>query len=263
MLFDNSVIVSKLRRHLLIPFYWEYINQSKVLGYYQKLKDYQWNSLKENQKIQHKKLYKLIEYASQNIPYYQRVIKEDSIIFSEDTIFEDIKKFPILTKEIIRGRFHELYKFKDHTYYQNTSGGSTGEPVAFYQDKEYFSWANATKRLFDEWAGRELGDPMVKLWSSLPDNLGCGQLFKEYLRQQVSGITILGSSRMTEEEMYKHVQKINKIKPRLILAYTNSMEELTRFIQEQRYFKLRYSTVTAPGKSVIWPVIAKKMKDYT
>jgi phenylacetate-CoA ligase len=202
----------------------------------------------------------LITYASQNIPYYQQVIKEHNITFSEDTIFEDIKKFPLLTKEILRNHFDKLYRFRDKTYYRNTSGGSTGEPVVFYQDKEYLNWANATKRLFNEWAGRKLGDPMVKLWGLLPDILGSGQGFKGYLRQQVSGITILNTYRMTEKDMYKYVKKINTIKPRLILAYTNSIEELARFIQAHHLFV--YSPpaiVTAAG--VLYPEVKAKVEE--
>ncbi|GAG57870.1 unnamed protein product, partial [marine sediment metagenome] len=132
MIINNLGIGAKLRRNIILPVYWKYINRSNVLTYFQKLKEYQLNSLEENREIQRKKLYALIQYASQNIPYYQQIIKEHHITFSEDTIFEDIKKFPLLTKEIIRNHFDKLYRFRDKTYYRNTSGGSTGEPVVFY-----------------------------------------------------------------------------------------------------------------------------------
>jgi phenylacetate-CoA ligase len=221
-----------LRRNIIFPFYWKYIKHSNVLNYYQELKTHQWNTLEENKKIQQKKLYKLIQYASQNIPYYKKVINEYNIKFSEDNIFDDLKKFPILTKEIIRNHFDELYKFRDHSYYENSSGGSTGEPVVLYQDKDYFGWATANKILLNEWAGKKIGDPMVKLWGSLRDILRGGQGFKGYLRQTISGITILNSDRMTEKCMYDYVQRINNIKPGLILAFTNSIDELTRFIQK-------------------------------
>lgn len=111
MIISNLGIGTKLRRNVLIPFYWKYINRSKVLTYYQKLREHQWNTMEENREIQRKKLYALIHYTSQNIPYYKQVIKEYNITFSEDTIFEDIKKFPLLTKEIIRNHFDELYKY--------------------------------------------------------------------------------------------------------------------------------------------------------
>jgi phenylacetate-CoA ligase len=260
MLINISGVATKLRRHILIPFYWKYINRSKVLTYCQELRNHQRNTVEENREIQRRKLFKLITYTSQNIPYYQQVIKEHNITFSEDTIFEDVKKFPLLTKEIIRNHFDKLYRFRDKTYYRNTSGGSTGEPVVFYQDKEYLDWANATKRLFNEWAGRKIGDSMVKLWGSLSDILGSGQGFKAYLRQQVSGITILNTYRMTEEDMYRHVKKINKIKPRLILAYTNSIEELARFIQEHHLFIYSPPAImTAAG--VLYPEAKAKIEE--
>ena len=259
MIISNLGIGAKLRRNIILPIYWKYINRSNVLTYYQNLKEYQWNSLKENREIQRKKLYALIQYVSQNIPYYQQVIKEHNITFSEDTIFEDIKNFPLLTKEIIRNHFDKLYRFRDKTYYRNTSGGSTGEPVVFYQDKEYLDWANATKRLFNEWAGRELGDPMVKLWGLLSDILGSGQGFKGYLRQQVSGITILSTYRMTNEDMYRYVKKINKIKPRLILAYTNSIEELARFIQEH-HLSIYSPPAIMTAAGVLYPEVKAKIE---
>ena len=157
--YRNKSFVTYLRKNIIFPFYWKCIRSSNVLKYYHELKAHQWNSLEENKKIQRKKLFNLIHYASQNIPYYQRMINESHIRFSEESIFEDIKKFPLLTKEIIRSHFNELYKFKDRTYYKNTSGGSTGEPVVFYQDREYFSWAAANKILISEWAGKKIGEP--------------------------------------------------------------------------------------------------------
>jgi phenylacetate-CoA ligase len=135
MVVNSSDSVVKLRRNIILPIYWKHVKQWRVLEYYEKLKDHQWNTIEENREIQRKKLHMLIKYANQNIPYYERIIKEHNIEFSEDTIFEDIKKFPVLTKEIIRNHFNELYEFRDNTYYRNTSGGSTGEPVIFYQDR--------------------------------------------------------------------------------------------------------------------------------
>jgi phenylacetate-CoA ligase len=260
MLINNSGVATKLRRHILIPFYWKYIRQSRVLDYYKELRNHQWNTVEENREIQRRRLFKLITYASQNIPYYQQVIKEHNITFSEDTVFEDIKKFPLLTKEIIGNYFDKLYRFRDKTYYRNTSGGSTGEPVVFYQDKEYLDWANASKRLFNEWAGRKLGDPMVKLWGLLLDILGNGQGFKGCLRQQVSGITILNTYRMTEEDIYRHVKKINKIKPRLILTYTNGIEELARFIQARHLSVYSpFAIMTTAG--VLYPEVKEKIEE--
>jgi len=256
----DQKIATYLRKNIVFPFYWKYIKHSKVLSCYKALRDHQWNTLEENKKIQQKKLYELITYASQNIPYYQGIIKEQNLRFSEDSIFEDIKKFPLLTKDVIRNNFNELYKFKDHTYYRNSSGGSTGEPAIFYQDSNYFAWNTAAKIIFDEWAGREIGEPMVKLWGSMQDILKGGQSLKGYLRQQLSGVTTLGSTRMTEKGMYEYVQRINCIKPRLILAYANCIGELARFIQNHD-LPIYSPQAIMTSACVLYPEIRARIED--
>jgi len=259
MLINGSVIVVKLRRNIVFPFYWKYIKNSNALSCYKILSNHQWNTLEENKKIQQKKLYQMIRYATQNIPYYKKIIKEHNIQFSEDSIFDDIKKFPILTKDVIRNHFDELYKFRDRTYYQNTSGGSTGEPVVFYQDAQYFGWATANKIIFNEWAGRKLGEPMVKLWGSFQDILRGGQGFEGYIRQQLSGVIILNSDRMTEKDEYQYVQRINNIKPCLILAFTNSIDELARFIQEHHLsIYSPHAIMTTAG--VLYPEVRSRIE---
>jgi phenylacetate-CoA ligase len=250
---------ASIRRNILLPLYWKYIKRLKVLDYYKELQAHQWNTLKENRNFQRKKLFKLIQYASQNIPYYQRVIQEHQISFSKDTIFTDLKKFPLLTKEIIRNNFDQLYKFRDHTYYRNTSGGSTGEPVIFYQDRYCLGWGMATKILFDDWAGRKIGEPMVKLWGSLSDVLRDGQGFTGYLRQQIYGVTILSVYRMSDKNLYKYVQKVNKIKPRLILTYTNCIDELARFIQDHHLPVYSPPAIMTSG-GVLFPEIRAKIE---
>ncbi|GAG15822.1 unnamed protein product, partial [marine sediment metagenome] len=63
----NNTIGINLRRNVFFPLYWKYIKHSNVLSCYEVLRNHQWNTLEENKKIQRKKLYKLVKYASQNI----------------------------------------------------------------------------------------------------------------------------------------------------------------------------------------------------
>ncbi|MCJ7651793.1 MAG: hypothetical protein MUP85_24590 [Candidatus Lokiarchaeota archaeon] len=260
MSYIEHTIGTYLRRNVVFPLYWKYIRRSNVLKYCEELRTHQWNTLEENKKIQQKKLYKLIEYAGKNIPYYKQLIKDHHMQFSEDTIFEDIKKYPLLTKDVIRNHFDELYKFRDHSYYRNTSSGSTGEPVIFYQDSRYFAWNIAVKIIFDEWAGRKIGESMMRLWGSTLDISNVGQGFKGYLKQLLSGVTTLSSTKMSEKDMHRYFKVINTIKPGLILAYANSMGEFTRFIQNHDL------TIYSPraimtSACVLFPEIRKNIED--
>lgn len=231
MLFSGRELGAAFRRYVLLPAYWRYVKRSHVLNRYRELQEQQWNFLEENQAIQAGKLYKLLKYSSENILYYKKVVQERGIKIREDRVFDDLKNFPFLTKKIIHEHFDEFYKFRDKTYYLNHSGGSTGEPVEFYQDREYGSWSHAVKLLFNEWAGANIGDRIVKLWGSERDILQGGRGLKRFLSEHLYGIVLLNSFRMTEEDMYRYVQRINHLKPRLILSYVSSIKELARFIK--------------------------------
>jgi len=256
MSYLDQTMGAYIRRNVIFPIYWKYIKHAKVLQYYKQLQNHQWSTREENSNIQRKKLFKLVQYASQNIPYYQKIIQEHNLRFSKDTIFADIKKFPLLTKDIIRKNFEQLYKFRDNTYYKNTSGGSTGEPIILYQDADYFAWNTATKVLFDEWAGRKIGERMVSIYGTLQDILKGGQGFKLYLRQQLSGITILNTNRMSEKDKYQYVQRINQIKPSIILDYNH---ELARFIQEHHLSVYSPKAVMTTG-GVLYPEVQTRIE---
>jgi len=257
MSYLDQTVGAYIRKKVIFPIYWKYIKHAKVLQYYKQLQKHQWSTREENSNIQRKKLYTLIQYASQNIPYYQKIIQEYHLRFSEDTIFADIKKFPLLTKDIIRKDFDQLYRFRDNTYYRNTTSGSTGEPIILYQDGDYFAWNTATKVLFDEWAGRKIGERMVSIYGAFQDISKSGRGIKLYLRQQLSGITILNANRMSEKDKYQYVQRINHVKPSIILDYNH---ELTRFIQEHHLSVYSPKAVMSTG-GVLYPEVQAKIEE--
>ena len=206
------------------------------LKYYAAYKKMQWNSLEENKKKQTKRLYALLKYASENIPYYKKIVEKKSITFSEETIFEDIKKLPILTKDIIRKEFESLYRIQPKiSWYYNTSGGSTGEPTKLIQDNNYKAESSAMKRLYDSWAGYFLGETQIKLWGSEKDILLGKDQLKNRVVNWIKSIYLLNTFSMDEERMQKYILVINKKKPKFILAYVQSIYELARFIDKNNY----------------------------
>jgi len=116
--------------------------------------------------------------------------------------------------------------------YTNYSGGSTGEPTKFMQDNYYSGWSAATKRLFNEWAGRKPGELLLKLWGSERDVLGQSEETKHKIGNWIRNMKILNSFRMTQENMKKYIKEINYYMPKMILAYVQSIYELAKFAKQ-------------------------------
>ncbi|MFA5349138.1 MAG: hypothetical protein WC309_02065 [Candidatus Paceibacterota bacterium] len=211
------------------------LKNSNTKRYYQYLKYSQWDSLEKNKERQKEKLYNLLRYALSEIPYYQQLRQEKNIKISRNTVFSDIKTFPILTKEIIRERKDDLYNKNSKKFFENTSGGSTGEPVIFFQDKKMRDWGRAAKIIFDEWASRKIGERKISLWGSEKDIFFHRKNFKNIFIGLFLKEKLLNSFKMGPNEMTEYIRIINSFKPNLVLSYVSSMEELIKFITNNNF----------------------------
>jgi len=164
----------------------------------------------------------ILIYAVENVQYYKN--------FN----FNDLSSFPILIKDIVRENFDDL-KSKDlnnRKWWINTSGGSTGEPVKFIQDREYLLANRYTTYIQKRKLGYKFGDDFIKLWGDEREILKYSQSFKTKLLNKIKNITFLNSFNMTQENMFKFIKEINKKQPKLIVGYAQAMYELAKFIEE-------------------------------
>lgn len=174
----------------------------------------------------------ILEHAVKNTRYYSN--------FN----LKDLNSFPILTKDIIRENFDAL-KSKDlnsRKWWINTSGGSTGEPVKFIQDKEYLEMSRSITYKQKQKIGYSFGNSFIKLWGDEREILNGSQSLKSKFINYIKNLTFLNSFNMTEQNMYSFVNKINLKKPKLIVAYAQPMYELSKFIADK---KLRVQNVEA------------------
>jgi len=239
-------------RQTLLPVLYRW-RGSKQLEYFNYLKKNQWNSLQENIKIQKHLLFENLVFSFNNIAYYKN-LNIDFGSFKEDTIFEDIKSIPFLTKKELREEYDNLYIInpKLKRVYPNKSGGSTGEPTKFMQDNYYADWSASTKILYNEWAGRRIGELLIKLWGSERDISGQSESFAHRSANWVRNLKLLNSFRMTQENIKKYIEEINLYKPKMILAYVQSIYELAKFARENN-LKLHSPNSIMASAGILYP----------
>src|SRR5690606_13186760 len=106
----------------------------------------------------------------------------------------------------------------------NTSGGSTGEPVKFVQDREAHEWKLATKLLFDSWTGYRPGEPVALLWGATRDLQESG--WRTRLGTALRSELRLNAYVMSNEISDDYIAQLNSFRPSLILAYAQSIFNL-------------------------------------
>ena len=174
--------------------------------------------------FQAQRLERLLQHAYQTTPYYREFLK---------TTHFDISQIPPLEKHDIREQVDRLYStaFTRQQRIRNATGGSTGTPLTFYQDRNYWNQRNLSVYYFDKWAGWDFGEQQLVIWGSLADlseDKHWKQRFNNFWRNQYW----LNGFRLTDTTMWAAFEKMNRSQPQTILAYPSSLYQFAKFIFE-------------------------------
>jgi len=244
-------------------FYLYQIREFRLL-YFNFLKEYFfikkniYKSIKHNISLQKERLYRILNHAIHNIPYYKKIAHQRTIKLIKDTIFKDLELFPILTKDILRENWNALHlKLNLIKYSINTSGGTTGEPVEFIHSRKYKILNYCSKIIFNEIGEYYPGDKLVKLWGNEKDIFEMSEgRFLPYINKYFRNIIFQNSFKMSDIDILRYIKEINFKGPKVILAYVQSIYEMAKFIlhHKMKIHQLK-SIITSAG--VLTPEIRK------
>ncbi len=118
---------------------------------------------------QSKLLRRLIEHAYSNVPYYREVFQERGLEPKDIQGVADLDKLPLLTKETVLRRKHDLLASNIsflHLEPVRTSG-SSGAPLDFFHDRQLKGMERALALRHLKWIGYKPGDK-VAMFKAVP-----------------------------------------------------------------------------------------------
>jgi len=199
---------------------------------YNFLQKSQWWSRKKLEEYQMQQLSKLFHHAYENVPYYRRVFEERGLKPKDIQDFDDLKKLPYLTKDIVRENLPYLIanNYPKSKLQYVTTGGSTGNPLGFYHETGV-SAAKEWAFMLTQWNRVEfkMGDKCVILRGNVVHSVSKSK-FWEY--DPINKNLILSSYHMDDERLPKYIDKIREFKPHFIHAYPSAITILARFMRE-------------------------------
>jgi phenylacetate-CoA ligase len=168
-----------------------------------------------------------LEHAVASVPHYRGVVTPAEI--REDP-FAALCRFPVLSRDVVRAGGEALLSEEGDRsrWIENTSGGSTGEPVKLLQDPDHLAWTVAAREVYSTWAGGGLGEPELYIWGSEKDLEGGTSLrgrFGTWLLRR----TLLNAFLLTDETIEAILAQLNEGPPHLVIAYAQAGYEVARF----------------------------------
>ena len=194
-----------------------------------------WQDLGEEgtRKLQEQLLEQTLAHAASHVPYYRDLFGAHGLLSGGRVRIHALTEIPCLDRATLRREFDRLRSDDlDHrSWTVNSTGGSTGEPVRFIQDRESGFWRAAVEHLFDEWAGVPFGIRRVRLWGSERDLIVGREPLKLRVYRWRRNELSLNSFRMTPAQMRTYTERINACRPGHIVGYADSLYEFSRFLE--------------------------------
>lgn len=205
----------------------EYIKLGKIFrdkyNFLEKSQYWPKEQLEEYQMIQ---LKRLISYSYNTVPYYNNLFNEYNIKPRDIQNFNDLKRIPYLTKQIIQNNLKDLvskdYDKRKISYV--TTGGSTGIPMGFYEDKVTSSSVE-NAFMFQQWKRVGFDVKNINRNAILRGNTPSHGIY-----EKVGNNLVLSSYHLTDENMRIYIKLLEDYNPNFIQAYPSSIYILSDYI---------------------------------
>jgi len=198
---------------------------------YEHLKIYQYSSPEKIKNDQFKKLKEIVKYAYENIDYYKMLLNEHSIKPSDIISFEEFRKIPILTRDIVIKNFDSLisknFPISERIMWQTS--GTTGEKLYFYLPKALLWQINfAHLYLLYSWGGIKPGDRRVTLGARMFTKIPPYYSYNHFEHQ-----LLLSIHHLNNETVKEYIRKIDSFKPLFIQGHPSGIHFIAQHILEK------------------------------
>ncbi|MFC1925771.1 phenylacetate--CoA ligase family protein [Chloroflexota bacterium] len=192
----------------------------------------QWLPSGELEELQLKKLKKLLEHTYYHIQYYRSTLEAIGYKPGDEVTLEQFRKLPVLTKRDIQDNLVHLRDTKVKSK-PNHTGGSTGFPLTFYQDRNYWNHNFGDKIRTYRMCSYEVGDRVVFLWGSDYDSRQHKGVLPRLFDRLFRNMIWINTFDITEQTLYQKTLEIAKFKPKIIIGYTSSLFMLANLVREK------------------------------
>lgn len=232
---------------------------------HQKLKEFRKNDKlrrEEILEIQNEKIRRLVHHCYENVPYYRGVFTSMGLKPDDIQSGEDLCKLPVLTKQIIRDHYNELFatNVDAKRIIKSSTGGSTGTPIQYSKDANGWSGPKAATLRAWEWYGLNLGDKIFSLGGNSIVQKKSLFSFKNLYDTIIMRNFKHSSADVTDEGMLAHYKALIKLKPHAIRGYGSSIYILARYIEKKNLPVCPLKVILTTGE-VLVPEYRRKMEE--
>lgn len=184
-------------------------------------------------RLQQEKLRNILLHATHKVPYYR------DFAVSEDLI-PSLKSFPIMTKQEVNAKRDQLLAQQPGKMIKSFSSGSSGIQSMVYWTRKERSIYRATQLLWWQWAGYEIGMPLLQT------GLSFNRSWFKQIKDKLFNTTYLLAFSLEPEKVVQTLQRLGNKNNVVLAGYASSLFDIS-VIALQNGQKNKFRTVISWG----------------
>lgn len=200
-------------------------------------------------KWQEERLQSLVKHAYNHTKYYKDLF--DSLSITPDSIrtIDDLKRLPIITKDIIRERYNDLIpdNLSSFKYRECTTGGTTGSPMHYLCDENVWGYVTAAKIYYWQKTSYQYGDRFAALGSASILNRKPSMTRRIY--DIIRGEIAMNSMGLDDTLCNKYLSRIRDQHIRYLYGYASSIFIIAKYALEN-CFELKLDAVFTTSENL-------------
>jgi phenylacetate-CoA ligase len=257
-------------KNLVYPLYQWKDGSYRQLKHLREMEGIQFLPRQELMELQLQRLKSILTHAYATCPFYKARFEQAGFDPAKIRSESDLERIPVLTKTDVQENMESMISgaYRKESLIRDKSGGSSGNPVVFYYQRDRLDSRHAATLRHNRWAGWEIGDKVGLIWGAYSDLIGYKKWKTRLRNTLLNRFLVLDTSAMTEGRIASYTQELRKYRPKILLAYTNSLVLLARYLKDQDIQDIRPAGIvctcevlTPESRSLIESVFGTKVFD--
>ncbi len=221
-------------RRWIIPGFESGLKRRQTMHYLQELEESQWWTRQQLEELQLKRLRSMLEHCYEHSRYFKQLWDSRGLQPVQVESLADFANWPITSRETMRDYAQEIRICSSRIgCVRKSTGGSSGMPLEFLIDLAANERRVASSHRGYAWAGATPGTRQTHLWGVTLGAQSRRQVWKEHLyNRYLYRRDYINSFDVHERETPSLAGRINRFRPKIIVAYTNPLYSLARDIDE-------------------------------
>jgi phenylacetate-CoA ligase len=240
--------------HVSFPITSYLMNRKDVLVNYRKMIRAEYEPEEAVREMQRGKLLRILRHAYEYCPFHRQRFRAAGLVPEDIRTLEDFRRIPPLSRqeviewcnELVDSRYHDsidvagrstrgpgqpipLGRFRRHKLVRNTSSGSTGAPVIFYEDGSTTAGNWAFELRLRHWYGYEPGVREARMARVSADYVPNGAM--NWIRKTLWHQLMLPGVNLADKDYALALQKIREFRPQVLWGFTSALAGLADYIR--------------------------------